>query len=84
MLREEDEEIAKRFTQVNQRRFNLMLDSQVSEVRSKGGEVSLNVSVHNNGQEHSVEIDVDTLLLATGRVQIRALPSPHCLHYRWS
>ena len=68
MLREEDEDIARRFTEVYQRRFNLLLDSQVSEVRSQGGEISVKVSVQNEGQQHAVEIGVDTLLLATGRV----------------
>ena len=68
MLREEDEEIAKRFTEVYQRRFDLLLDSQVTEVKTKDGEISLNVSSQHGGQEHTVEVGVDTLLLATGRV----------------
>ena len=67
MLREEDEEIAKRFTEVYQRRFNLLLNAQVSEVSSKDGGISLKVSVDNDGEKHSVEVAVDILLMATGR-----------------
>ncbi|PKB64266.1 MAG: hypothetical protein BZY80_03305 [SAR202 cluster bacterium Io17-Chloro-G2] len=68
LLREEDEEIARRFTEVYQRRFNLLLDSQVSQVQTKDGEIYLNVSSQHEVHEHTVELGVDTLLLATGRV----------------
>ena len=66
LLREEDEEIARRFTQVYQRRFNLLLNSEVNEFNSSGGEFRVKVSVQ--GQGHTVDVDVDTLLIATGRV----------------
>ena len=66
LLPEEDEEIARRFTQVYQRRFNLLLNSEVNEFNSSGGEFRVKVSVQ--GQGHTVDVDVDTLLIATGRV----------------
>ena len=68
MLREEDQEIAERFTQVYQRRFNLLLNSQVTSVNPKDGAIELNVTVEDQGQTHAVNIDADALLLATGRV----------------
>ena len=67
MLREEDPEIAGRFTQVYQRRFNLLLDSQVTGVKPKDGAIELSVAVERQGQAHSANIEVDALLLATGR-----------------
>ena len=67
MLREEDDEIAQRFTKVYQRRFNLLLDSEVEEVPAGDGDISLKVSVKHSGQEHTVDVVVDTLLMATGR-----------------
>ena len=73
MLREEDQEIAERFTQVYQRRFNLLLDSQVTGVKAKdgasrNGPMELSVAVERQGQTHQKNIEVDVLLMATGRV----------------
>ncbi len=67
MLREEDDEIAQRFTQVYQRKLNLLLNSQVTEVETKDGGISLKVAVEHEGQPHSTVVDTDALLLATGR-----------------
>ena len=67
MLREEDDEIAQRFTQVYQRKLNLLLNSQVTEVETKDGGISLKVAVEHEGDTHSTVVDTDVLLLATGR-----------------
>jgi dihydrolipoamide dehydrogenase len=64
MLREEDEDVARRFTQVYQRRFNLLLEAQVSRAAPDGDEIALDVSV--NGDRRFLK--VDALLMATGRV----------------
>lgn len=64
MLRGEDEDVARRFTEVYQRRFNLLLDAQVSQAARHGDEISLDISV--NGEK--VSLNVDALLIATGRI----------------
>ena len=64
LLRAEDEQVAQRFTEVYQRRFNLFLDSQVEGVARKGDGLELKVST--NGSTRKIE--TDTLLLATGHV----------------
>ena len=64
MLRAEDRDVARRFTEVYQRRFDLLLNSRVSRAYRDGGEVALEVS--SDGREKTVT--VDALLLATGRV----------------
>ena len=64
MLREEDEDVSRRFTEVYQRRFNLVLEAQVSEVSSKDGEITVEVTTPKGAKS----IRSDTLLMATGRV----------------
>jgi pyruvate/2-oxoglutarate dehydrogenase complex dihydrolipoamide dehydrogenase (E3) component len=64
MLREEDEEVARRFTEVYQRRFNMVLDAQVSSVSHQDGTFTVEASTPNGTQS----IESDTLLMATGRV----------------
>ena len=64
LLREEDEQVARRFTEVYQRKFNMLLGSQVSLVKPNGNEITLEVST--NG--HTQEIEADSLLMATGRI----------------
>jgi len=64
MLREEDEEVSQRFTNVYQRRFNMVLDSQISRVSHQNGEITVGVTT----PEGSRSIKSDTLLMATGRV----------------
>jgi mycothione reductase len=64
MLREEDTDVSRRFTEVYQRRFNMVLDAQVTGVSSKDGEIIVEVTTPNGTQS----ITSDTLLMATGRV----------------
>ena len=64
LLREEDQQVAKRFTEVFQRKFRMLLSAQTSRVSQKGAGVSLDVSM-NGGLE---KVTVDTLLFATGRI----------------
>ena len=64
MLREEDEDVSRRFTEVYQRRFNMVLEAQVAGVSTKDGEITVEVTTSGGGQT----IASDTLLMATGRV----------------
>jgi dihydrolipoamide dehydrogenase len=64
MLRGEDEDVARRFTEVYQRRFNMLLEAQVSRAARNSDDINLDVSV--NGEV--VPLKVDALLIATGRV----------------
>jgi mycothione reductase len=64
LLRGEDDDVARRFTEVYQRRFNLMLESQVSRVSREGDGMALEIAT----PEVQKSLQVDTLLLATGRV----------------
>ena len=64
MLREEDDDVARRFTEVYQRRFNMVLDAQVAGVSSNDGEITVDVTTADGGRS----ITSDTLLMATGRV----------------
>ncbi|MCH7838216.1 MAG: hypothetical protein IIC26_06880, partial [Chloroflexi bacterium] len=41
LLREEDEQVAQRFTEVYQRRFNLLLNAQVSRAYLRGSEIAV-------------------------------------------
>lgn len=64
LLREEDEEVARRFTEVYRRKFSLLLEAQVSRAYQASKRVALEVSVDGRTQT----LVVDALLLATGRV----------------
>ncbi len=64
MLRGEDEQIARRFTEVYQRKFNLLLNAQVSRAYHKENEITLEVSL--NGD--TLTVVADALLFATGRI----------------
>ena len=64
LLRAEDEEIAHRFTEVYQRKLNLLLNTQVSRAYSQGKEITVDVS--SNG--HTTSVVSDVLLFATGRI----------------
>ena len=64
MLRAEDEDVAQRFTEVYQRKFNLLLNSQVSLAQRQGNQLVLHVSTKGSTQE----VVTDALLLATGRI----------------
>ena len=64
LLRAEDEDVSRRFTEVYQRKFNLLLDAQVSRAGLNGTGIELEVSTNGNAQR----VAADTLLIATGRV----------------
>ena len=64
LLREEDEQVAQRFTEVYQRKFNLLLNAQVDRAYREGAETVLDVTVDGRTQQ----VRSDALLMATGRV----------------
>ena len=64
MLRDEDEAVAHRFTEVYRKRFNLLLSAQVSRAYRQGDELRLEVSVDGR----TVGIEADAVLFATGRI----------------
>ena len=64
MLREEDEDVARRFTEVYQRRFNMLLSTQVSRAYRDGSEIVLDLS----SEGKTKVVTADALLLATGRI----------------
>ena len=63
LLRREDGQIAHRFTEVYQRKFELLLNSAISRTSVRDREIALEVSM--NGSTRTVT--VDTFLVATGR-----------------
>ena len=64
MLREEDTDVSRRFTEVYQRRFNMVLDAKVEGVSHQNGEITVEVTT----PDGNPSIKSDTLLMATGRV----------------
>jgi dihydrolipoamide dehydrogenase len=64
MLREEDDAVARRFTEVYQRRFNTVLDATVSGVSANNSEITVEVTTPDGSRSTTS----DTLLMATGRV----------------
>ncbi len=64
LLRDEDDQVAQRFTQVYQRKFNLLLNAQVAKAHNRSGGIALEVSL--DGRTETLECDA--LLFATGRV----------------
>ena len=62
--REENNYVARRFTKVYQRRFNMILDPQVKRVPVQGGEITVEVTTPDGKRS----IPSDALLMATGRV----------------
>ncbi|MFQ5933601.1 MAG: mycothione reductase [Dehalococcoidia bacterium] len=64
LLRGEDEQVSRRFTEVYQRKFNLLLNAQVSRAYRNGDEITLEVSLDG----HTQSIAADVLLMATGRI----------------
>ena len=64
LLRAEDEDVSRKFTEVYQRKFNTLLSSQVTRASSEGPDVTLEVSVNGSKQQ----VTVDSLLIATGRI----------------
>ena len=64
LLRQEDADVAARFTEVYQRRFSMLLNTTIRRAYRKGEEIALDVT--SEGQERTVV--ADALLLAAGRV----------------
>ena len=64
LLRSEDEDVARRFTEVYSRKFDLLLNAHTSRVYRNGSEVAMDVS--RNGRTETIA--ADSLLVATGRV----------------
>ena len=64
LLRQEDDDVAARFTEVYERRFTLLLNTNVRRAQRHGEEVVLEVAT--DGRTRS--LSADTLLLAVGRV----------------
>ena len=64
LVQQEDQGISRRFTEVFQRKFNVLLDTLVSRVHGSGDEIVIDVI-----QDGKTELVVaDTLLLAAGRI----------------
>ena len=64
LLRQEDHDVAERFTEVYQRRFTLLLNTVVRRAQRAGGEIALEVT--SDGQDRT--LTADALLVALGRV----------------
>ncbi|MDP2663791.1 MAG: FAD-dependent oxidoreductase, partial [Dehalococcoidia bacterium] len=64
LMRTEDEQVARRFTEVYQRKFNVLLNAQASRVYRQGEGIALDVSLGGDAET----VVSDALLLATGRV----------------
>lgn len=64
LLREEDQQVAKKFTEVFQRKFKMLLSAETTRVSQNNAGINLDVSV-NGGVE---KVTADTLLFATGRI----------------
>jgi len=64
LLRAEDDDVARRFTEVYQRKVNMLLNTQISRAESRGKEIVLQVSSDGS----TAEVVADGLLVATGRV----------------
>ena len=63
LLRQEDDDVAERFTEVYQRRFTLLLNTLVQRARRDSDEIALEVT--SDGQDRT--LTADALLLALGR-----------------
>ena len=64
LLRTEDDDVARRFTEVYQRKINILLNTRISRAESRGHEIVLEVS----SEGSTGEVLADGLLVATGRV----------------
>ena len=64
MLRQEDDDVAARFTEVYQRRFTLLLNTVIRRAQRNGEDIVLEVA--SDGQKRT--LSADALLLAVGRV----------------
>ena len=64
LLRTEDEDVSQRFTEIYQRKFNLLLNAQIQKAYMDSNGIALDVLV--NGETETVISD--SLMLATGRI----------------
>ena len=64
LLRGQDSAIAQRFTEVFQRRFNILLNTQVLSAEHRNGAITLEVSTAGE----TAGVTSDALLIATGRI----------------
>ena len=64
LLRQEDDDVAARFTEVYERRFSLLLNTVVKRAQRNGDEIALEVET--DGRTEA--LNADALLLAVGRV----------------
>jgi len=64
LLRQEDDDVAVRFTEVFQRRFNVLLNTDVQRAQRDGDEIA--VKMVSDGE--AVTLTADALLLAVGRI----------------
>ncbi len=64
LLRQEDDDVAARFTEVYQRRFTMLLNTVIKRAAREGDEIALEVA--SDGRTRTVK--ADALLLAVGRV----------------
>ncbi len=65
LLRNEDSDVSDRFTEIYQRRFNVLLNTTVSQVsQDDGGPITMNLEVDGEAQVH----ETDMILVATGRI----------------
>lgn len=63
LMKAEDSDISKRFTEVYQRRYNIILNSSIKQVRKKGKQITIEYTIRNKKKT----VTGDTLLVATGR-----------------
>ncbi len=63
LIKRQDDDVAQAFTRIYQRRFDVLLHTQVRRVSLENGRIAVQVGV--DGRHHTVR--VDTVLIATGR-----------------
>ncbi len=64
LMNNEDSEIAQRFTEVYDRKYTVLLNTNTKRVYKKGKNIAVDVEI--SGERHT--ITADTLLVATGRI----------------
>ena len=64
LVQQEDRDVSDRFTEVYERRFDVVLNAQVTDARRNGEEIAVEVSREGNTET----IESDALLLASGRI----------------
>ena len=64
LVQQEDRDVARRFTEVYQRKFHILLEAQVSKAYRDGDQIAVEVSRDRNTET----ITSDALLIVTGRI----------------